>query len=283
MDDPDRGPPVLWAWPRLAAARAEAHERQRALLAARAEAHRAAEAAYNADGDAYWAEREAFLLRAQRGKKLAQLLAHDLKNHLAVVKTNVEFALYDLPEGAAGRAPVERAAQAVDESFALAAELVAIEDLEAPQPVPAPLGAAALLAAVAAALAPTARSRSVALSVEAEPDLVLQADARLLGRALHNLAENAIVHAGATFVRLRGGTDAQGVAELRVEDDGAGLPAAAQASLTARPPGSAPGGLDFCCTAIEAVGGTLFHRAGSPRGSALCIRLPTPARHARAA
>lgn len=110
---------------RLAAHRAIAAGLHAEAVRARVDALGAAQGAIDADTDELWDRREALEQRAARGRKLAQLVAHDLKNHLSVVKTNVEYALSEVREGAPCCAPLDEAAVIVEDAFRLVAAFVA--------------------------------------------------------------------------------------------------------------------------------------------------------------
>jgi len=247
----------------LAQARAEAQARRRAALDARRAAAAAAEATVGADSDAFWERREVALQAGQRGKKLAQLIVHDLKNHLSVVKTNVEYALDDVSEGSAGREAVVRAAAAIEEAFRLTAELIAVEQVDELRPVCRAQALSPLLQAVAAGLSPSARARGVALSVEAGDGLSALADPRLLGRVVHHLAEEAIGRPATTTVRIAASREGAKV-RVSIEDDG-------EAAASHSPDAAA--GFDFCRAAVEAHGGAMSLGPRAPRGTRAVLEI----------
>lgn len=79
----------------------------------------------DAHSDELWERREALEQRGARSRKLAQLVAHDLKNHLSVIKTNVEYALFEAGPEAPSRARLDAVAARVEEAFRLVADYVA--------------------------------------------------------------------------------------------------------------------------------------------------------------
>jgi signal transduction histidine kinase len=110
------------------------------------------------------------------------------------------------------------------------------------------------------------------------------ADTDLLRRVLENLLDNAIRHAPAgsqvRVIAARG----DGAVELRVSDDGSGIPAALRDRIFdpfVQDPGrdrpatrSGRGlGLAFCKLAVEAHGGVIAVEDTS-RGTTICVRLP---------
>lgn len=109
---------------RLSTHRALAASRQIRGLRARTDALGRQQSVADARSDEVWEKREALEQRAARNRKLAQLVAHDLKNHLSVIKTNVEYALYEAGPQAACRAPLDGAATAVESAFRLVTDYV---------------------------------------------------------------------------------------------------------------------------------------------------------------
>lgn len=116
---------------------------------------------------------------------------------------------------------------------------------------------------------------------------VVQADRDLLKRVIQNLADNALKYTpkgGAIRIEAHPDPDGKHL-ELRVCDDGPGIPEANRATIfekysrldrdaTNHHTGSRGLGLTFCRLAVEAHGGKIWVQDGVPRGSAFCIKLP---------
>ncbi len=117
----------------------------------------------------------------------------------------------------------------------------------------------------------------------ADEELVLQADAEALGRALFNLGRNAAeaareAHPDSGRVRLAGRATQDGGAEIVVEDDGAGLSQAARESLFApfcsTKPGGTGLGLPIARKIAREHGGELEGFEGTLPGAAFRLTLP---------
>ena len=116
---------------------------------------------------------------------------------------------------------------------------------------------------------------------------LITADRGLLRRAVDNLLDNSF-----RFTALSGGQVAlevsqpePGLVEVRVRDEGPGIPAAARAYVfeTHLPEGiptadraraSNSLGLAFCRRVVEAHGGWIWVEDNLPRGTTFCLRLP---------
>ncbi|MEU9031553.1 HAMP domain-containing sensor histidine kinase [Streptomyces sp. NPDC048383] len=142
--------------------------------------------------------------------------SHELRNPLAAVRSRLEVALAgERPD----RASVAAALADTERLQRIAADLLLLARLDggpAPRPEPVDL---ALLAAEDAARRPAPR---VPLRVEAAAPVATYGDPARLERALANLVDNALRHAGGgVVVRARACGD---WAELEVIDDGPGIP-----------------------------------------------------------
>ena len=210
-------------------------------------------------------------------RKLAQMMAHDIKNHLAVVKSNGSFVLDEGFEGA-GREALDRAVAAADRALALTAEFASIERIEGLEPACCDVDLRELFGRVADELAPLASRFGVQLTREAA-GVHARLDPRLAQRVLENLVDNAIRHGGCTRVALSAELTLDGFA-LCVKDDGSGLPASVRQALSIS---AADGealvrkqrGLDFCRSATEAQGGALSVEEVEPRGARVRLAFRT--------
>lgn len=121
------------------------------------------------------------------------------------------------------------------------------------------------------------------VSIELAPDLPpVKIDAVLIERVLWNLAENAIKYSPPeTPVALAATRDGNDL-DLAVCDHGPGIPPAIAEKIFApfqrgKPESGIPGiglGLSIARTIVEAHGGQLLHRSGSPGGCCFHVRLP---------
>lgn len=215
--------------------------------------------------------------------RLVARLAHDVKNPLSVVNTNLQY----LREGISESSMLE----AVDDSLAaLAQGLRIIEDLVdlgaiqsgALRPARGPFSLAALEAPLREEVAPLLGRRELALSLA---DCELVSDEALLRRALVNLLEHGIKHTpGGRAVTLCGTLDADGLT-LEMKDGGQPFAPDRPASILLDLPSAreqAPGyrsdqgvALFFAGVVFRALGGqvTLAAREDQP-GVAIRIRFP---------
>jgi signal transduction histidine kinase len=131
----------------------------------------------------------------------------------------------------------------------------------------------------------TEAGKTLVMTSEAGPSTIL-ADPDLLRRVLENLLDNALkyTHSGSCIQVVV--TASAGAVELRIEDDGPGVPPAYRERIFqkyVRAPGedgaalrtSRGLGLLFCRLAVEAHGGRIWVEDRVPNGSAFCVRLPT--------
>ena len=210
-------------------------------------------------------------------RKLAQMLAHDIKNHLAVVKSNGAFVLEE-GFGGANRATLEQAVAAADRALDLTAQFGTIERIEVLEPARIDVDLRDLFARVTDEMAPLARATGARLDRQAG-GVHARLDARLVRRVLENLVDNAIRHGGARLVTLRAEESPGGGFCVSVEDDGVGLPAATRLALLSP---SADGeavlrkaqGLAFCRAAVVAHGGTLSIEDAAPQGTRVRLDFP---------
>lgn len=121
---------------------------------------------------------------------------------------------------------------------------------------------------------------------EAEPRLLLRADADGLGQVVENLLENAIKFSppdGTVRVALAE-LPSRDVVLLSVADEGPGVPDAEKERVFERFYQTAAGrtvrsrgvglGLSICRHIVEAHGGTIWVADHEPRGAVFCVRLP---------
>ncbi len=121
------------------------------------------------------------------------------------------------------------------------------------------------------------RCRAPEVHFGSAPDAVLDADPRLLGRALDNLIENALA-VGACRIEIRGERALHGRLILTIEDDGPGVPAELQHTLfdafvSGR--GSSGLGLAIVREVVTAHGGAVASVGSRLGGAGFRIELPT--------
>ena len=158
-------------------------------------------------------------------KNAGENVAHDLRTPLTALRAQLER----LRDG--GRLEerdlqiVIGSLRAIDSIRALTTRLLRIAEIEhdGRRQAFADVDAAALLREIGGDFAPLAEDAGIALRVETEGPVVIQADRELLAEAVINLTENAIKYAGAGRTVVLETRRSRGRAVLAVADDGPGI------------------------------------------------------------
>ena len=223
------------------------------------------------------------LMRLQLQKeRLTSFVVHDLKNPVTSMDLHAQLLL----RGAELTPPLRESAQHIrDEARSLLRLLLNLLDISKSEEGrlvlrPTEVNLEQLVAGLFEALELKARSGEVKLESSIEVP-ALQADAELLRRMLENLLDNAIRHAPeGTTVRLTTRAH-QGALELRVADQGPGIPPGLRDRIFERFVRSEAGttragtglGLAFCKLAVEAHGGTISVEPDT-EGAVFLVRIP---------
>ena len=211
--------------------------------------------------------------------------SHELRNPLAVIKTNADVALWDesLPEGARSR--LEAVRRASERMRRLVDDLLALARLELSATPRADVDLAAVVAEVGDELDPLARAHGLSLEHSSEGGLHVVADRDALKRALANLLDNAFRHSPPGAPVHLAAARQNGWAVLSVSDSGPGLTAEEQEhvferfwrsdSARSRESGGAGLGLAIVRRIAESHGGRVDVRSEPGTGSCFEIRLPS--------
>jgi two-component system, sensor histidine kinase and response regulator len=230
-------------------------------------------------------QRDAVMRLQLQKEQLTAFLVHDLKNPVNALDLHAQLLLRDksLSERSAQaaraiRQDARRLLQLITNMLDInkggAGELSACKVALDPR---------ALIEGVAAEFSVRAEERAVALKTEVSLD-ALTADPDLLRRILENLLDNAIRHAPARTSIVLSAARLEGGVELRVSDQGPGVPEALRAHVfdqfvQADKGGPRPSGyglgLAFCRLAVAAHDGTIWVEDGAP-GAVFCVRIPDP-------
>ena len=196
-------------------------------------------------------------------------LGHDLRTPLASLRLRIE-AMEPEAERAVAVIKIEEMSAMLEDILALARTGRARGQMK-------PLDVTALAEAVAQDFADQGRP----VSFGASPRLVAEADAGLLRRAVTNLLDNALAYAGEARVSVA--PAGEGI-EIRVEDDGPGVPADSLEDVLrpfhrlegsrSRETGGAGLGLAIVRGVAEGHGGVLRLENRIPHGLAAVIVLP---------
>jgi signal transduction histidine kinase len=233
------------------------------------------------------AEQNEQLRRVEHDKrKMSELIVHDLKGPITGVMANAEMMLdaADMAEVKQITEEIMVAAAHMDRTARDLLDLSRAEEGTLRARVE-PFDLAELANEVAASLRGLARWSELTIELDIGVTTAI-ADRELTRRLLANLVHNAVKYAPqGTTVRIEARRDADEL-ELRVLDDGPGVPVdeaehifARGVTLATEPTrsGSHGLGLAFCLLATEAHGGKIWVEARLPHGAAFCVRIPQPA------
>jgi signal transduction histidine kinase len=234
-------------------------------------------------------QRDALAKEKRLREQLVAFLASDLGTPLATIESSLASVVGDplLPDEY--REPLDTARRAAASAARLARSLLDVDRSEdgALQPVLSDVDLPALLEDLrfeAAGRAELAGQR-IALRMSLE-QRVVSADRDLVRRALENLLENAMrLSPSPSTITLEASSLAGAYVELRVKDEGPGIPPAMREKIfdkytrvESAPPESARAGsglgLTFCRVVALAHGGQIWVEDVTPRGTAFCMRLP---------
>jgi signal transduction histidine kinase len=220
-------------------------------------------------------------------------IAHDLRSPLTRMRARVEAALSGPADGAQDRDALSTTLEECDrllQTFNAVMQIARMETRNTWAFERVDLSAVA--GEFAEFYEPVAEDEGRRLIVTAPAGVFVQGDARLLGQAISNLIENALKYipeGGRAWVSTVRRQD--GFVELRVEDDGPGIPSDMRARVVDRfarleTHRTSPGvglGLSLVKSIAEVHGGRLELRDGvaSAAGPGLCAALVLPAWSAR--
>ena len=233
------------------------------------------------------------LVEAQRQKEeLTALIVHDLKNPLSSILSNVQFALGQSGIGGEERESLRDVLRASQSMVRMVMNLLDISRSEDGALVPhmSEFELPTLLGEVCSEMQRRIEDKEQRLTLSVAPEVrVMTADRDLVRRILENLIDNAYkygprratIEIEASLLLAAGGED---TVELRVRDEGEGIPAAYRQKIFekyARVDGRSAHevrnshglGLVFCRRAVELHGGDLWVEENATRGSCFCVRL----------
>jgi two-component system sensor histidine kinase/response regulator len=243
------------------------------------------------------------LVEAQRQKEeLTALIVHDLKNPLSSILSNVQYALGQESLGADERDSMRDVLRASQSMVRMVMNLLDISRSEDGALVPhvSEFELPALLGEVCSEMQRRIEDKDQTVALTVAPDVrFMTADRDLVRRIIENLIDNAYKYGPrrATIkieaaLLPRGSGDAADTVELRVRDEGEGIPMSFRQKIFekyARVEGRSAHevrnshglGLVFCRRAVEVHGGEIWVEENEARGSCFCVRLalrPSPAR-----
>jgi two-component system, sensor histidine kinase and response regulator len=234
------------------------------------------------------------LVEAQRQKEeLTALIVHDLKNPLSSILSNVQFALGQSGLGGEERESLRDVLRASQSMVRMVMNLLDVSRSDDGALVPhlTEFELPTLLSEVTSEMQRRIEDKDQKLTLTIAAEVrVMTADRDLVRRILENLIDNAYKYGPrrATIEieasLLLGGTGAGDLIELRVRDQGEGVPVAFRekifekyARVDGRPAHEVRNshglGLVFCRRAVELHGGDIWVEENATRGSCFCVRL----------
>jgi signal transduction histidine kinase len=230
-------------------------------------------------------QRDALIRLQLQKERLAAFVVHDLKNPVNSMDLHAQLLLRNPELQKSARESVQHIRTEARSLLRLVLNLLDISKSEEGQlePKRARVPLAPLVGEVVEAFELRARTSGVTLEHElAAPEV--HADPDLLRRIVENLLDNAIRHAPEGSTVTLSATRGDGAVEIRVADEGAGVPEDmrlkiferyAQLERGAHPADRAGRGLGlaFCKLSVEAHGGTIQVDDANP-GAAFTVRIP---------
>jgi signal transduction histidine kinase len=234
------------------------------------------------------------LLEAQRQKdELTALIVHDLKNPLSSILSNTQYVLgRGVPAGEM-RESLEDVLRASQSMVRLVMNLLDVSRSEDGALVPhvSEFDLPSLLAEVCSEMDRRIQDKEQHLSLTLNPGVgSLRGDRDLVRRTLENLIDNAYKYgprAATIWLEVAPATmddGAEPAVEIRVRDEGDGIPEAYRQVVFEKYGRAATGGreartshglgLVFCRRAVGVHGGAIWIEGQEGRGACFCLRLP---------
>lgn len=212
-------------------------------------------------------------------ERMAAFVIHDLKNPIHSIELQTQLLLRRGALSERDRTHVEAIRTDVQRLSRLVLNLLDTSKAEEGrlEPTLTNVDLPGLVSDVIERLRPAARAAQITLSYDV-PALTLQLDPDLFTRVLENLVDNSLKHAGEGARILIRASEVVDHTELRVIDDGPGIPESARHRVfdkyvTDRAAASRGLGLAFCRLVVEAHRGRIWVEDAKP-GTAVCIQLP---------
>jgi signal transduction histidine kinase len=214
-------------------------------------------------------------------RRFIQEASHELRNPLAVMRTNLDVVLAD-PD--ASNEELRRTAEIVrrttERMSGTVADLLAYGRHEPPEVEQSPVGLADLAEGVGTEFTSAASVESVEVRTDVAGDPVVRGDRAALRQALSNLVDNAVrVAPTGSTVTIAGGRR-DGWAWVAVTDEGPGIPDDQQGQVFRRfwrgsHDGSGSGlGLAIVCQVVDAHGGEIRLDSTEGEGATFTMWLP---------
>ncbi len=241
-------------------------------------------------------QRDALLAANRQKEELTALIVHDLKNPLSSILSNAQFVLGGNPASADDRGALADIVRASQSMVRMVMNLLDVSRSEDGALVPRVIDfhLPTLLGEVCSEMGRRVEDKNQKLVLTIAPEVdALRGDRDFIRRIAENLIDNAYKYGprhATISVEARAATmdDAEAAVEIRVRDEGEGIPAAYRqlifekyARVDGRPVTEARNshglGLVFCRRAVAVHGGAIWVEEGAGeggRGGCFCVRLP---------
>ncbi len=168
-------------------------------------------------------------------RRLVHEASHELRNPLAVIRTNLDVTLSDPKSDLEDyKHTTEVVARNADRMIKLVDDLLAFARQDARATYDEPVDITDLVCGVGDEFAPAAEAREIDIEVDTMPGLWIQGDQDALHQALANLVSNSLNYAPeASSLSVAAGQD-QGFVWIAVEDEGPGIAKADQSRVFER-------------------------------------------------
>jgi signal transduction histidine kinase len=238
-------------------------------------------------------QRDALLAANRQKEELTALIVHDLKNPLSSILSNAQFVLGSNPASADEHGALTDIVRASQSMVRMVMNMLDVSRSEDGALVPrvTEFHIPTLLAEVCSEMGRRVEDKDQRLALSVMPEVGnLRGDRDFIRRIAENLIDNAYKYGprhASISIELRAATmddGAEPAVELRVRDEGEGIPAAYRqlifekyTRVDGRPANEARNsyglGLVFCRRAVAVHGGAIWVDE-SGRGGCFCVRLP---------
>jgi len=242
-------------------------------------------------------QRDALQRAQEQTAELLALVVHDLKNPLASILLGARLVEEDRNLSPRSKKTLTRLVQAVQSMNRMVMNLLDLNRVEEGglKLSLEEVDLEALATSATASIADRADAQQQKIVLELDAKRKIEADADLLRRLIDNLLDNALKYAPASSRIVLEARNLEKGGEIRVRDQGPGVPASERERIFEKyvrldegredqpsepvasdaKKNSRGLGLRFCRIAAEAHGGRIWVEDSPPHGACFCVRIPS--------